>query len=58
MTDIDDIRGRMHALTEQARRTICACHDTGAVGGAECLALAREMQGKIIMLIPFAPGRG
>ena len=56
MTDIDDIRGRMHALTEQARRAL-RLPRYRPVGGAECLALAREMQGKIIMLIPFA-GRG
>ena len=43
MTDIDDICSRMHALTEQARRTL-RLHDAGAVGGAECLALAGEMQ--------------
>ena len=57
MSDIDDIRGRMHALTEQARRALrLPRYRRGR--GAECLALAREMQGKIIMLIPFAPGRG
>ena len=43
MTDIDDIRSRMHALTEQARRML-ALHDAGAVRRAECLALAQEMQ--------------
>jgi hypothetical protein len=43
VTDIDDIRSRMHALTEQARRML-ALHDAGAVRRAECLALAREMQ--------------
>jgi hypothetical protein len=43
VTDIDDIRSRMHALTEQARRML-ALHDAGAVRRAECLALARMQQ--------------
>jgi hypothetical protein len=43
MPDIDTIRTRMRDLTAQARRTL-SLRDAGAIGGAECLALAGEMR--------------
>jgi hypothetical protein len=43
MTDIDDIRSRMHGLTKQARRAL-RLHDAGAIGRAEYRVLVGEMQ--------------
>jgi hypothetical protein len=43
MTDIDDIRSRMHGLTDQARRAL-QLHDVGVIGPERCRELAGRMR--------------